>query len=147
MPEYITSGYKSIERKQKNGEVFTPDWLVRQMCDIVESSDPDAFAVEKTFLEPACGTGNFLVEIFRRKLLRCGSRADALAALGTIYGCDIMPDNVADSRSRLLDMFAAIYGIDARAEKIVINNIICANFLETLEFLDNLKEDAVCATE
>ena len=60
---------KSAERVRKYSEVYTPMWLVKDMCDMLGGESPEAWTVlDKTFLEPACGNGNFLVEIFERKL-------------------------------------------------------------------------------
>ena len=56
---------KSRKRVREHGEVFTPAWLVKQMCDLLP---PEMWEKEKTFLEPCCGTGNFLVEILSRSL-------------------------------------------------------------------------------
>lgn len=59
---------KSKQRVKDFGEVFTPIWVVNEMLDELEK-ESDAFSdVGKTFLEPTCGTGNFVVEIYRRKL-------------------------------------------------------------------------------
>ncbi len=127
MPKYITDGFKSLERKHKNGEVFTPGWMVKKMCDLVPPKTWDD--ITKTFLEPACGTGNFLVEIFARKLERCNGKEDALVALGSIYGMDIMQDNVDDSRQRLKEMFVDRYGFSEDVDAILKRNIVCHNFL------------------
>lgn len=60
---------KSKKRVQKFGEVFTPIWVVNETLDNLEKESPGIFKdVSKTFLEPSCGTGNFVVEIYRRKL-------------------------------------------------------------------------------
>lgn len=68
MEEKLT---KSRERVKKYAEVYTPRWVVDKMCDLLEQeADSDAFAPEKTFLEPSCGNGNFLVVILARKLAR-----------------------------------------------------------------------------
>lgn len=122
---------KSKERCRKYGEVFTPEWVVKKMCDKL----PDgAFEISKTFLEPACGTGNFLAEVFRRKLEHCKTASEGLRALGSIYGVDILPDNVSKSRERLLMMyhehFPARDGFTAAAIQILSKNIIRADFLK-----------------
>lgn len=127
MPKYVTEGYKSLDRKQKNGEVFTPDWMVKKMCDEIPKEMWED--ITKTFLEPACGTGNFLVEIFARKLKYCQNKMTALSALSSIFGMDIMQDNVDDSRKRLKEMFEKHYGYDEEADKILERNIVCHNFL------------------
>ena len=64
------------EKVRKFGEVFTPDWVVRDMCDMLEKENPGCFEPERTFLEPTCGDGAFVVEILRRKFARCKCRTD-----------------------------------------------------------------------
>lgn len=129
---------KSAERVQKYGEVYTPMWLVKDMCDMLGDESPEAWTVlDKTFLEPACGNGNFLTEIFERKLKLCRNIQDGLTALRSICGIDILADNVEESRQRLFDMFvnafpdAVILDIMA-AEAILENNIICGDSLKIM---------------
>jgi len=88
---------KSKNRVRDNGEVFTPSWLIEDMLNLIpdeEWADP-----KKIFLEPACGNGNFLVVIYKKKIVH-GSTP--LQALQTIYGIDIMPDNILECKKRLL---------------------------------------------
>ena len=87
---------RSKERINKTGEVFTPDWLVQEMLDAlpVDSfTDPT-----KTFLDPSCGDGNFLVAILKRKL---DAGHPPLRALSTVYGVELMADNTEECRRRL----------------------------------------------
>jgi type I restriction-modification system DNA methylase subunit len=89
---------KSKARVKQLGEVFTPPELVNEMLDRLPAelwTDPS-----KTYIDPACGTGNFLVEVVRRKI-EAGSTP--LQALETTYGIDIMEDNVLECRQRLLE--------------------------------------------
>ncbi len=133
-------GIKSRERVRKYGEVFTPERIVRDMCDLVEkeSADDDALAViTRTWLEPACGTGNFLAEIFRRKLAVCETPLDAVLALDSLYGIDVQPDNAEETRARLKTMFRERFdppaeSVDALADLILKNNIVCGDFLTGL---------------
>lgn len=94
---------KSKARVKEFAEVFTPDFIVKDMCDLIPAEIWER--IDSTFLEPACGTGNFLAEIYSRKLQRCKNEKDGLKALASIYGVDIQSDNVAESRLRLVDMF------------------------------------------
>lgn len=124
---------KSKERVKTRGEVFTPDWIVKDMCDLIPSEIWKN--IDSTFLEPACGNGNFLAEIYARKLERCKTEKEGLKALNSIYGIDIMPDNCAESRLKLVEMFADRFPKSndfARltALAIVNNNIICGDSLE-----------------
>lgn len=94
---------KSKQRVKEHAEVFTAEREVKAMCDLIPSEIWEN--IKSTFLEPACGTGNFLAEIYSRKLQYCKTEKDGLKALASIYGIDIMPDNVAESRVRLVNMF------------------------------------------
>lgn len=102
---------KSKQRVADHGEVFTPPEIVEAMIDLVRS---EAERIEARFLEPACGSGNFLVPVLRCKLAtveaRYGKsdferRHHALLALMSIYGIDLLPDNVAECRENLLEVF------------------------------------------
>lgn len=120
----------SNERVKKYGEVFTPERVVKKMCDALPA---EAWDLDKTILEPSCGNENFLVEIYRRKLEHCKSASQAVQALESIYGVDILPDNVQESRNRLLMMFRERYprkdGFTATVIEILNRNIVCADFL------------------
>tara|TARA_R110002073_G_scaffold312641_1_gene484210 strand:- start:67 stop:534 length:468 start_codon:yes stop_codon:yes gene_type:complete len=88
---------KSRKRVKDRGEVFTPSWLVNEMLDeLPEDQWTDS---SKAFIDPACGNGNILVEIVRRKI---ESGAQPLQALMTTYGVDIMPDNITECQQRLV---------------------------------------------
>lgn len=124
---------KSKKRVRDYAEVYTAEREVKAMCDMVqEAAEDDMYRIETTFLEPACGNGNFLVEIYRRKLKRCHSPADALQALGTIYGIDILHDNVEEARARLYAMYVEAYGQSIEALAILTETIVCGNFLTRL---------------
>jgi hypothetical protein len=99
---------KSRQRVIDHGEVFTPPELVNNMLDMVAH---ECERIESRFLEPACGDGNFLSEVLRRKLLTVDARnksnrvkweRDAVLAVCSIYGIDLLPDNVEICRKRLL---------------------------------------------
>lgn len=102
---------KSKQRVADHGEVFTPSWMVDDMLDLVKN---ESERIDSRFLEPACGSGNFLVAVLRRKLTtvesRFGSsefekRHQALLALMCIYGIELLPDNVIECRENLLEVF------------------------------------------
>lgn len=127
---------KSKDRVNKFAEVFTAEREVKAMCDLI----PDDVwqNIDSTFLEPACGNGNFLVEILKRKLDLCENAEQGLRALKSVYGIDIQQDNVEESKQRLFDMFvkkfpkaSALTGIEAAA--ILEQNIICGNSLEIMK--------------
>lgn len=110
---------KSKQRVADHGEVFTPDWLVNDMLDLVKD---ESERIESRFLEPACGSGNFLVPVLRRKLATVEARFakseferrhHALLSLMSIYGIELLPDNAAECRQNLLDVVVAYLGSDA----------------------------------
>lgn len=103
---------KSKQRVADHGEVFTPAWMVEAMLDLVKD---ETERIDSRFLEPACGDGNFLVQVLRRKLaaveLKYGKsdferRHYALLALMCIYGIELLPDNITECRDNLLAIFA-----------------------------------------
>lgn len=103
---------KSKQRVADHGEVFTPAWLVEAMLDLVKG---ETERIDSRFLEPACGSGNFLVRILSRKLaaveLKYGKsdfekRHYALFALMCTYGIELLPDNIAECRANMLEILA-----------------------------------------
>lgn len=106
------SQVKSKQRVADHGEVFTPLWMVEAMLDLVKS---ETERIDSRFLEPACGSGNFLVRILRRKLaaveLKFG-KSDfekghyALLALMCTYGIELLKDNITECRANMLEIFA-----------------------------------------
>jgi hypothetical protein len=111
---------KSKQRVADHGEVFTPPPLVEAMLELVR---PETDRIESRFLEPACGSGNFLVPVLQLKIaavdVRYGKspfekRHYALLALMSVYGIELLADNVAECRGNLLEVFAA--AVDANAE-------------------------------
>lgn len=125
---------KSKERVKKFAEVYTPEHIVKDMCNLVPD---EMWNSDKTILEPACGNGNFLVEITRRKMEHCkqSGKHDYLVALNTIYGIDILPDNVMESKQRMLDI--VLEYIDksqlTEATKILDKRIICGDSLQIMK--------------
>lgn len=125
---------KSKRRVKDFAEVFTAEREVKAMCDLIP---PETWEnITSTFLEPACGTGNFLSEIYSRKLQYCRNEKDGLKALASIYGVDIQSDNVAESRLRLVEMFVDKFPESndisrLTALAITTNNIVCDDFLKS----------------
>jgi len=115
---------KPKSRIKALGEVFTPPELVTKMLNKLPE---DCWLPEKTFFEPACGDGNFCVEVLQNKL-KAG--ASPQQALSTIYAIDIMQDNVDECRKRMTGI-AVSAGCDKEtADSIVQRNIICGNTLQ-----------------
>lgn len=108
---------KSKQRVADHGEVFTPDWLVEAMLDLVKG---ESERIDSRFLEPACGSGNFLVKVLARKLATVEAnygksefekRNFALLGLMCIYGIELLPDNIADCRQNMLEIFDQFLGL------------------------------------
>jgi len=113
-----TNYVKSKQRVADHGEVFTPPWLVEAMLDLVEG---ETERIDSRFLEPACGSGNFLVPVLQRKLAAVEAkfgkndferRCYALLALMCIYGIELLADNIAECRTNLLEIFADYLRLD-----------------------------------
>lgn len=113
---------KSRQRVADHGEVFTPQWLVEKMLDLVKG---ETERIDSRFLEPACGSGNFLVPILQRKLAAVEAkygksdfekRNHALQALTCCYGIELLADNIAECRANMLAVFASYLGLEATDE-------------------------------
>ncbi len=113
---------KSKQRVADHGEVFTPAWMVKAMLDLVQE---ETHRIDARFLEPACGSGNFLVQVLQRKLaaveLKYGKseferRHYALLALMCIYGIELLPDNIAECRANLQGIFADYLNLDETSD-------------------------------
>ena len=150
MAEEQEKQIKSKERVRTRGEVFTAAREVNAMLDLVKDETEN---IDATFLEPACGTGNFLDEVLRRKLAVCQKRygksaADyekmSFLACTTLYGVDIMADNVARCRERLFETWEDSFGrantpgsprsdfhdrVSAAVKKVFEKNILLGNAL------------------
>ena len=113
-----TKQVKSRVRVQQHGEVFTNEREVNAMLDLVKH---ETERIDSRFLEPACGDGNFLAEILRRKLQVCRNfveqkkstqleyEKNAVLAVSSIYGIELLPDNATTCRERLFRIFSDEY--------------------------------------
>ena len=104
------------DRVKDFGEVLTPPNIVSDMLDLISKEYGEKLGqaegtlpIDKTFLEPSCGTGNFLVQILDRKLKLARTEKEIFTAVSTIYGIDIQDDNVLESRLRLLEIVEEKY--------------------------------------
>jgi hypothetical protein len=135
---------KSKKRVADHGEVFTPPWMVEAMLNLVKD---ETERIDSRFLEPACGSGNFLVPVLQRKLtaveLKFGKsdfekRQYALLALMCIYGIELLADNIAECRENLLDIFGEYLDLNEsddlyRAASYVLSqNLVHGNALTML---------------
>lgn len=125
---------KSKQRVADHGEVFTNEREVNAMLDMVKQ---ETERIESRFLEPACGNGNFLAEVLRRKLdvvkTRYGkSLAEyekyAFVAVGSIYGVELLSDNAQECRDRL-------YGIVNEAYEKVAKKAINPRFMSAIKYV------------
>lgn len=136
---------KSRKRVQEHAEVFTAEREVNAMLDLVND---ELLRPESTFLEPACGEGNFTVKILERKLTAIiktnpeNYRYFALIALSGIYAIELLPDNIKIARRRMLETFVAfsvIADLDTpdsyfkTAEHIIEKNFVNGNTLTGLQ--------------
>jgi len=109
---------KSKQRIADHGEVFTPAWMVEAMLDLVKD---ETERLDSRFLESACGSGNFLIQILKRKLaaveLKFG-KSDfekgqyALLSLMCTYGVEIQADNIAECRANMLEIFSEYMNLE-----------------------------------
>ena len=153
---------KSKQRVADHGEVFTAEREVNAMLDLVKQ---ETERVDSRFLEPACGDGNFVAEILRRKLEAAKRRAippkkkkplplefekQSVIAVASIYGVDLMMDNVLACRERLYNIWNAEYEAICKKEVneecreaikfILSRNIVCGNAL-SLKVVDENGND------
>ena len=142
---------KSKQRIREYGEVFTNEREVKAMCDLVKD---ETERIDSRFLEPACGDGNFLAEILTRKLevvkrkykkSTLDYEKNAVLAISSVYGVDIMQDNVLACRDRLFKLWDKEYKSVCKKDCndqtreavkfILTKNIVCGNAL-TLKCVD-----------
>ncbi len=147
---------KSKERVRNHGEVFTSEREVKAMCDLVKE---ETERIDSRFLEPACGDGNFLAEIISRKIEVVKRKykkspldyeKNAVLAISSVYGVDILQDNVLACRDRLFKIWDKAYKTICKndcndqtreAVKFILSkNIICGNAL-TLKCVDENGND------
>lgn len=111
----INENVVSKQRVSDHGEVYTSEREFKAMLDLVKH---ETERIESRFLEPACGTGNFLAEVLARKLCVVESRyrksqleyeRNAVVAVSSIYGIDILSDNITTCRERLFENFNEPY--------------------------------------
>ena len=118
-PETLT---RSRQRVADHGEVFTSQWMVDDMLNLVKD---ESERIDSRFLEPACGSGNFLKPVLQRKLATVQSRYGrseferkhyALFALMCVYGIELLEDNVVECRQNLQQIFDKFLDTTAESE-------------------------------
>ncbi|UXM84075.1 DNA methyltransferase [Methanococcus aeolicus] len=127
---------KSRTRIRDHGEVFTPDFIVENMLNLVKH---ETERIDSRFLEPACGHGNFLIKVLERKLDAVERKykknqfdyeRNSLIAISSIYGIELLDDNVQEARKRLYDFFLEKY---KKLYKNKINQLLLDNIKFILE--------------
>lgn len=117
---------RSKERITKNGEVFTPKALVEKMMDKIPTEkwkDPEA-----TFLEPTFGSGNMLICMLERRI---ESGVEPIQAVKTLYGVELMQDNVDLCKDRIREVLRANkIKIDKKVNDIIDHNFVCSDFFK-----------------
>ncbi|MDM1514113.1 SAM-dependent DNA methyltransferase [Myroides odoratimimus] len=125
---------KSKRRVADHGEVFTNEREVNSMLDLVKH---ETERIDSKFLEPACGTGNFLIEVLKRKLdVVCNKykknqldfERNTILATSSIYGIDLLEDNIIDARLRLFNYIQNIYTS-------LFKHNLNIDFLKSIEFI------------
>jgi hypothetical protein len=153
-------GIVSRQRVKDFGEVLTPKPVVRSMLDLIVQ---EVERIDSTFLDPACGIGNFLVETLIRRLrtvkAQCGRdhgeyERQSLTALSSLYGIEIQEDSVRQCRRRLVRLFNRTYtrlfndvsiaGASELAECIVNQNIVWGDFLTLMTMGDSPQPISFC---
>lgn len=128
---------KSKERVKNQGEVFTNAREVNAMLDLI----PD-LTIDMTFLEPTCGNGNFVIEIFRRKFDLCKKKSDFLRALESVVAIDIMADNVQECKERVKTLYLS-YGQKENIDFILDTQIFQGNSLAIMRLLQKCQDGRV----
>lgn len=132
----MTKQIKTKKRVADHGEVFTSEREVNAMLDLVKN---ETQRIDSRFLEPACGDGNFLIEILRRKLNVVKDKYKmnqfeyeryAVIAVSSCYGVDILEDNCIECRERLTNYFIKDY-------KSIYKENINKKIIETVEYIFN----------
>ena len=146
---------KSKERVHKFGEVFTPERVVRDMCDALERESPGAFDPERTFLEPTCGEGAFVLEILRRKFARCRTASDYRTALRSVYAMEIQADNVQITIDAVTALCSGYWRLSKDDIQTINDHIIMCDSLKVMRMMADEKvsgarvmnENCGCQTE
>ncbi len=133
------SQIKSKQRVKDFAEVFTNPREVNAMCDLIPNDVWED--ISKTFLEPCCGEGVFILEILRRKFSRCKKRKDYTVALQSIYGMELQADNVEITKNNIFRLCEQYFKITKAEKEIINDHIIQADSLKIMKMMsdENLK--------
>jgi len=141
MENAVNNQVKTKKRVADHGEVFTHEREVNAMLDLVKN---ETERMDSRFLEPACGSGNFLVEVLNRKLKILGQKYKgsqydyelySVIVISSIYGIDLLQDNVEECKKRLFEIFLKEY-------QSIFKKNTNEKFLEVLKII--LEKNIVC---
>ena len=115
------------DKETNSQEFFTPYSIVKRMCEKV--SEEDWKNPEKTFLEPSFGNGQFIIYIIYNRIQHGVSWKDTLS---TLYGVELMPDNVQETKDRIISLLSEmeIQFDKEEALKIMDHNLVCSDFFK-----------------
>jgi hypothetical protein len=128
---------KSRQRIEDHGEVFTPSWMVEDMLNLVKT---ESERIDSRFLEPACGSGNFLKSVLSRKLATVEARYGknhfekrhfALFSVMCVYGIELLEDNLQECRENLLQIYCNFLDIKRNdVWALAASNVLAFNILQ-----------------
>lgn len=107
------------------------------MCDALPE---EAWEPDKTFLEPTCGEGVFVVEVLRRKFSRCKKRADFTTALRSVYAMELLQDNVEQTIQNVTDLCMKHFKPTKAEMQIINDHIIQADALKVMKMINDMNE-------
>lgn len=115
--------------------MFTPDSIVKDMCDLLENENKNAFDISSTFLEPTCGDGAFVVEILKRKFAKCKSKGDYTTAIKSVYGMEIQADNVEKTIERVIKLCREYFKPTKEQMNLIRDHIIQCDSLKVMKMI------------
>lgn len=105
------------------------------MCNMLERENPECYLPGKTFLEPSCGDGVFVLEILRRKFSHCKKRSDYTTALNSVYGFELQQDNVKKTIENVKKMCKEYFKPTKKELEIINDHIIQADAIKVMKLL------------
>lgn len=115
--------------------MFTPERIVKDMCDMLEHENENAFDISSTFLEPTCGDGSFVIEILKRKFEKCKSKNDYTQAIKSVYGMEIQADNVNKTIERVIKLCCDYFRPTKEQIALIQDHIIQCDSLKIMKMI------------
>lgn len=128
------------EKVRKYGEVFTPEEIAEKMLDMLERESPGCFAPEKTFLEPTCGEGVFVLGILRRKFANCRTDAERRLAIRSTWAMEIQEDNVEKTIQAVTKLCESVMRLTKADREAIRDHVIQADSLKVMKMMNELNE-------